>query len=71
MRSHGVPNWPDPTPYPPEPERPTFNLPASIAPTPAIISTMDVCQRLVPNNNVVGHIDNDSWQSAQQQMAGS
>jgi hypothetical protein len=71
MRSRGVPSWPDPTPYPPEPERPTFNLPASIQPTPAIIATMDVCMRLVPDNDVVGHINNNSWQSAQQQMAGS
>ena len=71
MRSHDVPNWPDPTAYPPEPDRPTFNLPASIQPTPVIISKMDVCLRLVPNNYVVGHIDNDSWRSAQQAMAGS
>jgi len=71
MRSHGVTNWPDPTPYPPEPDRPTFNLPASVQPTPATIAKMDVCLRLVPNNNVVGHIDNDSWASAQQAMAGS
>jgi len=71
MRSHGVPNWPDPTPYPPEPERPTFELPASIPPTPPIISKVDECLRLVPNSNVVGHIDNNSWESAQQAMAGS
>ena len=71
MRSHDVPNWPDPTPYPPEPERPTFQLPASIQPTQPIISRMDECLRLVPNNQVVGHIDNTSWQSAQQAMAGS
>jgi hypothetical protein len=71
MRSRGMANWPDPTPYPPEPDRPTFNLPASIQPTPATIARMDICLRLVPNNNVVGHIDNDSWRSAQQAMAGS
>ena len=71
MRSHGIPNWPDPTPYPPEPDRPTFNLPASIQPTPATIAKMDVCLRLVPNNNVVGHIDNDSWTGTQQAMAAS
>jgi hypothetical protein len=26
MRSHGVPNWPDCSPYPPDAVRPTFNL---------------------------------------------
>jgi hypothetical protein len=29
MHSHGVPNWPDPSPYPPDPVRPTFNLHAA------------------------------------------
>jgi hypothetical protein len=29
MRHHGVPNWPDPTPYPPHPEDPTFRLHAA------------------------------------------
>jgi hypothetical protein len=70
MRSHGEPNWPDPTPYPPRPSDPTFNLPASIQPIPQIISKMDECLRLVPNNAVVGHIDNNNWSAAQQQMAG-
>jgi len=70
MRSHGEPNWPDPTPYPPRPSDPTFNLPASIQPIPQIISKMDECLRLVPNNAVVGHIDNNNWEAAQQQMAG-
>jgi hypothetical protein len=70
MRSHGVPDWPDPTPYPPDPSRPTFILPASIQPVPQAISKMDECLRLVPNNEVVGHIDNNSWQAAQQAMAG-
>jgi hypothetical protein len=28
MRAHGEPNWPDPTPYPPEPDRPAFNVQA-------------------------------------------
>jgi hypothetical protein len=45
-------------------------LPASIQPIPQTISKMDVCLRLVPNNEVVGHIDNDNWQAAQQAMAG-
>lgn len=70
MRSHGVPDWPDPTPYPPYPNEPTFMLPASIQPVPQTISKMEVCLRLVPNNEVVGHIDNDNWQAAQQAMAG-
>jgi hypothetical protein len=70
MRSHGEPLWPDPTPYPPEPSRPTFILPASIQPTPQTISKMDVCLRLVPRNETVGHIDNDNWAAAQQAMAG-
>jgi hypothetical protein len=29
MHRHGVPNWPDPTPYPPHPEDPTFKLHAA------------------------------------------
>jgi hypothetical protein len=29
MHSHGVPNWPDPSPYPEDPVRPTFNLHAA------------------------------------------
>jgi hypothetical protein len=29
MHSHGVPNWPDPSAYPPDPQRPTFNLHAA------------------------------------------
>jgi hypothetical protein len=70
MRSHGVPNWPDPTRYPPDPSRPTFMLSASIQPVPQTISKMDVCLRLVPNSQAVGHIDNDNWRAAQQAMAG-
>jgi hypothetical protein len=70
MRSHGEPSWPDPTAYPPDPSRATFMLPASIQPTTQTISKMEVCLRLVPDNEVVGHIDNDNWQAAQQAMAG-
>lgn len=70
MRSHGEPSWPDPTAYPPDPSRATFMLPAIIQPTPQTISKMEVCLRLVPHNEVVGHIDNDNWQAAQQAMAG-
>lgn len=29
MHSHGVPNWPGPSPYPQDPVRPTFNLHAA------------------------------------------
>lgn len=29
MRRHGAPGWPDPTRYPPHPERPTFDLQAA------------------------------------------
>jgi hypothetical protein len=71
MHSHGVPNWPDPTRYPPYPNEPTFIVPASIQPTPQIISKMEQCLRLVPNNHVLGHIDNNNWRSVQQEMAGS
>jgi hypothetical protein len=49
MRSHGVASWPDPTPYPPYPSDPTYNLPASIQPTQQIISKFEECLRLVPN----------------------
>jgi hypothetical protein len=70
MRSHGAPDWPDPTPYPPRPSEPTFQLPASIQPTPQTISKVEVCLRLVPDNEVVGHIDNDNWMAAQQAIAG-
>jgi hypothetical protein len=70
LRSHGVASWPDPTPYPPYPSDPTYNLPASIQPTPQIISKFEECLRLVPMNYALGHIDNNNWQSAQQQMAG-
>jgi hypothetical protein len=70
MRAHGMPDWPDPTSYPPDPSQPTYNLPASIQPTTQVITKMDVCLRLVPNNQVLGHIDNSGWESAEQQMAG-
>ena len=70
MRSHGVSNWPDPTPYPPRPNEPTFNMPAGLRPTQQIVSRMRECQRLVPDNAVAGHIDNDSWQVVSREMAG-
>ena len=70
MRSHGVSDWPDPTPYPQHPNEPTFEMPASLHPTPQLVSEMRVCQRLVPQNYVAGHIDNDSWQDLSREMAG-
>jgi hypothetical protein len=70
MRSHEVSDWPDPTPYPPYPNEPTFNMPASVHPTPQIVSKMHECQRLVPRNYVAGHIDNNSWQDVSREMAG-
>jgi hypothetical protein len=69
MRSHGIQNWPDPVPYPQNTSRPTFIIPASVQPTAQVVSRMYECQRLVPNNEVGGHIDNDSWQSVSQEMA--
>jgi len=70
MRSHGVPGWPDPTPYPPRPTEPTFEMPAGLQPTAHVVSEMRECQRLVPQNYVAGHIDNDSWQDVSREMAG-
>lgn len=70
MRSHGTSKWPDPTPYPPHPNEPTFEMPGSLHPTPQIVSKMRECQRLVPHNYVAGHIDNDSWQDVSREMAG-
>jgi hypothetical protein len=70
MRSHGVSNWPDPTPYPPRPNEPTFDMPGSLRPTPQVVSRMRECQRLVPDNAVAGHINNDSWQVVSREMAG-
>jgi len=57
-------------PVPAVPNEPTFNMPASVHPTPQIVSKMDECQRLVPHNYVAGHIDNTSWQDVSREMAG-
>ncbi|MGH7153859.1 MAG: hypothetical protein ACREF3_08000 [Acetobacteraceae bacterium] len=47
MRSHGVPNWPDPTDTSPQDNRPFFNTPASIDPNaPQIESKISACQHL-------------------------
>lgn len=69
MRGHGVRSFPDPTPYPPYPNEPTFEMPAGLQPTPHVVSMMRECQRLVPDNYVGGHIDNDNWQQVSRDMA--
>jgi hypothetical protein len=53
MRSHGVPTWPDPTRYPPHPERPTFDLqPVGIDPSsPQISARITDCEPLLHGNN--------------------
>jgi hypothetical protein len=53
MRSHGVPNWPDPTRYPAHPERPTFDLqPVGIDPrSPQISTQIHQCEPLLHGNN--------------------
>jgi len=53
MRSHGAPNWPDPTRYPLHPERPTFDLRAvGIDPNaPQISAKIHDCQPLLHGNN--------------------
>ena len=54
MRSHGVPNWPDPTGYYPQhPDRPYFNLqPAGIDPnSPQISTKIHECEPLLHGNN--------------------
>jgi hypothetical protein len=53
MRSHGVPNWPDPTRYPQHPERPYFNLPATgIDPNaPQVTAKIHTCLYLLHGEN--------------------
>jgi hypothetical protein len=52
MRSHGVPNWPDPTATSPQDQRPFFHTPASIDPTaPEITTKIRACQYLLHANN--------------------
>lgn len=47
MRSHGVPNWPDPAATSPQDNRPFFNTPASIdLNAPQITTKISTCQRL-------------------------
>jgi hypothetical protein len=68
MHSHGVPNWPDPSPYPQDPVRPTFNLhaagigfhlgaqPGNIVNSPQIEAKVRRCD-LVVHQNVSGWFD--------------
>lgn len=59
MRSHGVPNWPDPTRYPSNPQRPTFELRAHgiDANSPQVTAKMSQCETILnfPGGN---YIDN-------------
>lgn len=53
MRSHGVTNWPDPTRYPPHPERPFFDL-QSVgidANSPQLSTEIHACLPLLHGNN--------------------
>jgi hypothetical protein len=68
MRSHGVPNWPDPSPYPQDSVRPTFNLhaagigfhlgaqPGNIVNSPQIQAKVRQCESVV-HENVSGWFD--------------
>jgi hypothetical protein len=68
MHSHGVPNWPDPSPYPQDPARPTFNLhaagigfhtraqPGNIVNSPQIEAKVRGCESVV-HQNVSGYFD--------------
>jgi hypothetical protein len=68
MHSHGVPNWPDPSPYPPDPMRPTFNLhaagigfhqgaqPGNIVDSPQIQAKVQQCESAL-HQNVSGYYD--------------
>jgi hypothetical protein len=52
MRSHGVPNWPDPAPTSQQDQRPFFHLPDSIDPNaPQITTKIRACQRVLHANN--------------------
>ena len=62
MHSRGVPNWPGPSPYPPDPVRPTFNLhaagigfhqgtqPGNIVNSPQIQAKVQQCESAVHQN---------------------
>lgn len=52
MRSHGVPNWPDPTRTSQQDQRPFFNTPNSIDPNaPQIITKIGACQHVLHSDN--------------------
>jgi hypothetical protein len=52
MRSHGVPDWPDPTVTSPQDNRPFFNTPASVDPNaPQIATKISACQHLLHAND--------------------
>jgi hypothetical protein len=55
MRSHGVPNWPDPTFTSAQDHRPFFNTPANIDPNAPLITTrIASCRHVMhPNNPLV------------------
>jgi hypothetical protein len=66
MHSHGVPNWPDPSAYSQDPQRPTFNLhaagigfhlgaqPGNIVNSPQIQAKVGQCESVV-------HLDVSGW----------
>jgi hypothetical protein len=68
MHARGVPNWPDPSPYPPDPARPTFKLqaagigfhqgaqPGNIVNSPQIEAKVRQCE-LVVHTDVSGWFD--------------
>jgi hypothetical protein len=52
MRSHGVPNWPDPAPTSRQDQRPFFHTPDSIDPNaPQITTRIRACQHVIHANN--------------------
>ncbi len=52
MRSHGVPNWPDPAATSQQDQRPFFHLPDSIDPNaPQITTKIRACQHVLHANN--------------------
>jgi hypothetical protein len=52
MRSHGVPNWPDPARTSQQDQRPFFHVPDSINPNaPLITTTIRACQHVLHTNN--------------------
>ena len=66
MHSHGVPNWPDPSAYSQDPQRPTFNLhaagigfhlgaqPGNIVNSPQVEARVRQCESVV-------HLDVSGW----------